>query len=137
MATQPQFPGSVKTATVEIANSDGTGWKALFAAGSSGSRIESVSVTNTDPANAYIVQLAVQSGGVDYVIGEVTVPAGAGTDGSTKAVNLLNQTDLPWLRDDGVRPYLYLGSGDTLRVRVKTTVTSGNQVQFFAQAGDF
>ena len=137
MATQPQFPGSVKTSAVEIENADGTSFKTLFTAGASGSRIESISATNSDSGTAYVLQLAVQSGTIDYVIGEVNVPAGAGTDGSTKAVDVLNQTDLPWLRDDGVRPYLYLANGDVLRVRVKAAVSSGQKVQLFAQAGDF
>jgi len=137
MATQPQFPGTIKSAAVQIASADGTNFKDLFTAGASGSKVESISACNTDAANAYVIQFAVNVGGTDYVIGEVNVPAGAGTNGTTKAVNVVNQTDLPWVKDDGVRTYIYLANGDKLRVRSKTTLSGSNTVDLFVQAGDF
>ncbi len=136
MANAPVFPGVVKTAAADIDNADGTTAVTLITAGASGAKVESISVTSTD-TGAVTVQLIASVASVDYTIGEVTIPAGAGTNGSTKAVDLLNATDLPWLRSDGVNRYVLLGAGVALKVKAKAAVTAGKVIHLFAQAGDF
>jgi hypothetical protein len=135
MSSNPSFVGTVRTPCAQIANGDATGFKTLMAAGANGSRVDLLGVTNSDAANPYVLQLAIQKGGTDYVIGEVTVPTGAGTNGTAKAVNLLNSADLPQV--DNTVQVLYLESGATLRARSKTTVSGVNTLNIVGNGGDY
>lgn len=136
MGTTPQFIASAKTPTASIANVDGVSFKTVYAPGASGGRIDSLSISNADAANPYTVQLAVQKSTVDYVLGEVVIPAGAGTNGSVKSVAALNPTDIPGLiyTEGGA---LFLEAGAVLRARSKTAVSGVNQLHFIGVAGDF
>jgi hypothetical protein len=136
MADKPIFPGSVKTPVAQIQNSDGTNAVTLMTAGASGAKLEGISATSTD-TSAVVVQLIASISAVDYVLGEVTIPSGSGTNGTDKAVKVLNSTDLPWINNDGVNDYLLLGSGVIIKIKPKTTVTAGKALQFLAQGGDF
>jgi hypothetical protein len=133
----PIFPGTMQNYRARIQNSDGTTAVTLVTGPTNGTKVESIAATSDDTA-AVVVQLIATVSAVDHVLGEVTIPIAAGTNGTTKAVNLLNTTDLPWLRsDEAGRPYLYVASGTTLKVRPKTTVTAAKYINLFAQAGDF
>lgn len=136
MSASPSFISTPKNPTASFANADATTFKSIFTAGTSGSRIDSLFASNTDTSNAYVLQLAVQKSGVDYVIGEVSVPIGSGTNGSAKSVAVLNPTDIPGLTytESGA---LFLEGGSVLRARVKTTVAGSNSVQLFGVAGDY
>jgi hypothetical protein len=136
MASSPQYIGTVKTPAASFANADGTAFKTILAAGTSGSRIDTLSAANTDTANAYVLQLSVQVSGVDYILGEVTIPIGSGTNGTAKSVAALNPVDIPSLAytENGS---LYLASGAVLRGKVKTTVAGSNTVQVTGVAGDY
>lgn len=135
MAANANFIGTIRTPVVSIANADGTSFKSFMAAGSAGSRLDLCSVVNSDASNSYVLQVAVQVSAVDYEIGEVTIPAGSGTNGTAKAVNLLNATDLPQLAN--TLNVLYLSNGATLRVRTKTTVSGVNTVRLVGSGGDY
>ena len=138
--TVPIFPAVLKNAVQTFVNADGTGvYKALAVAGTNGSKIESIAAVSTDTA-AKVIQLAIQIAAVNYPIGEFTVAIGAGTNGgTTKAGNLLNTTDLPFVRtDENGRAYIYLAPGSSLVGSIETTaVTAAKQVTVFAQGGDF
>lgn len=136
MASSPQFVATPRNPTGSVVNANGTNFQTIFTAGASGARIDSVFATNTDVANAYIVQVAVQKSGVDKPLGEVTIPAGAGTNGAAKSVALLNETDLPAIAycESGA---LFLEAGCSLRVRTKSTVSGSNSVDFVGVAGDY
>lgn len=136
MSASPSFIAIPKNPATSFANADATAFKTVMSAGTLGSRIDSLFATNGDPTNAYVLQLAVQKSGVDYVIGEVTIPLGAGTNGAAKAVAVLNPTDLPPLTytESGA---LFLESGATLRGRMKTTVAGANLVQLVGIGGDY
>lgn len=135
MSSTPSFVATPKSPAIQIVNADGTNYKTLFAAGSNGSRVDLGSIVNSDASNAYVLKLAIKIGATDFPIGEVAVPAGAGSNGSTKAVSLLNTTDLPQLvGSDGV---LFLQASSELRVGAKTTVSGSNTLTVFAQGGDY
>lgn len=135
MAANPSFVSGPRTATVSIANADSTNFKTLFTPGSDGARVDMVSISNSDGSNAYVVQVAVQVGSTDFVLGEVTVPAGSGTNGSAKSVNMLNSTDIPALAS--TLNVLFLESGAVLRVKSKTAVNGANTLHFVATGGDY
>lgn len=136
MSSSPQFITTVRNPVQSFANADGTSFKSVFSAGASGSRIDTLFGTNTDTANAYVVQLSIRKSSVDYVIGEVNIPIGAGTNGSAKSVAMLNATDIPGLAytENGA---LYLETGCVLRARVKTAVAGVNTVSLVGVAGDY
>lgn len=136
MSSTPQFIATVKNPSTSFANADASNFKTVHTPGVLGSRIDTLIGSNTDTANAYVIQLAVQISGVDYVIGEVTIPAGSGTNGSAKSVSLLNPTDIPALAytENGA---LYLASGSVLRAKSKTTVAGSNVVQLLGVGGDY
>jgi hypothetical protein len=111
MAASPAFVASPKNPAVAFANADATAFKTLMTAGASGSRLDSLIGTSTDTV-ANVLQLAVTKSAVDYVIGEVAIPANAGTNGVVKSVAVLNATDIPGLAyTEGGALYLESGSG--------------------------
>lgn len=136
MSTSPNFIATVKTPVVQFVNADGTSYKTIFSAAATGSRLDTLMASNSDAATASVLQLAIQVSGVDYVIGEVAIPIGAGTNGSAKSVAVLNSTDIPGLAytENGA---LYLATGAVLRGRVKTAVAGVNAVQISGVAGDY
>jgi hypothetical protein len=94
MSASPAFVTTPKNPAVAFANADATAFKTLMTAGASGSRLDSLIGTSTDTV-ANVLQLAVTKSAVDYVIGEVAIPANAGTNGVVKSVAVLNATDIP------------------------------------------
>ena len=134
----PIFPGTLKNYTQTFVNTDSTTVKVLATGGTNGTKIESVSGVSTD-ITARVFQLYVTISGINYPIGEVSIPTGAGTNGgTTKAYNVFNSTDLPWMRsDENGRSYIYLASGATLTANAEVAITAAKQVTFFSQGGDF
>ncbi len=136
MSAAPAFVGTLQTPVQSFANGDGTTVKTLVTPGLSGCRVDTLFASNTDAAVATVLQLSIQVSAVEYVIGEVTVPAGAGTNGSTKSVALLNPTDIPGLTytENGA---LYLASGALLRAKAKVSVAGGNIISVTGVAGNY
>lgn len=135
MAANPVFVGNLKNAVAQILNADGAALVALLAGGASGSRIKSLNATSDDTV-ARVVQLWVTIGGTDYLLGECSIPIGAGSDGATKPVKVLNLADFPHLQSDGVNLILDIANGSTLKIKSKIAVTAGKKLQFFAEYGD-
>lgn len=134
----PLHPQTVLSGAVKVVSADTTANKTLCTAGASGAKIESISAASDD-TSAVIFQIGVTISSVDYILGEVNVPITAGihATGATKAVDILNSTDLPWVRNDGVNNYLLLPALAVLFVKAKTTVTAAKTVYFYAQGGNF
>lgn len=132
MAANPIFPGTLKNAVARLSSTTLT---TLLTGGTSGSKVESIAVTNTYTA-AYTAKLYVTYGGTDYLLGTVSVPLSAGNTTSAVTFDLLSSSQLPFVRsDEAGRKYLYLESGYTLKAQL-SSYTSGN-VDFFLQYGDF
>ncbi len=133
MANRPIYPDTIKNAGVEITPTETTTLQTLVTAGSDGARINMISAVSDDPAEM-IVDLYVNDGVSDFLIGSVSVPTLSGTDGSAPAVSLLNSTDLPYLGDD---LSLFLEGGFSLKAAVQTTVTADKTVTLVATYGDY
>jgi hypothetical protein len=133
MANRPIYPGTIKNAGLDIENADATGLQTLLTAGTDGSRINMISAVSDDTAEM-IVDLYINDGATDFLIGSVTVPTLSGTDGSTPAVSLLNATDLPYLGDD---LSLFLEGGFLLKAAVQVAVTAAKKVTLVATYGDY
>jgi hypothetical protein len=136
MATnkEPIFLNVPSTVNQSIANADTTTAKVMATAGADGGAVMRMSATTTDTSDVIAV-LTIDDGSVTIVLGEVTVPAGAGTDGSTPAVNLLSTLAMPGaFQNDGS---LILGPAAVLSVGAKATVTSTKTLDISAQGGDY
>ncbi len=134
MNTEPRFTSAINTQLVDITNSDGTTEETLFTAGSEGSRVDSIyASTDEDTADVELI-LSIDDGTITMPISNTTIIQGSGTDGTNMSVNLLNNTNLPFINDDGV---LYLKSGWTLKVKLVTTITASKTCWIGVQGGDY
>ncbi|MDE2102312.1 MAG: hypothetical protein KGL39_34015 [Patescibacteria group bacterium] len=136
-ASSQTFLGSVHVDIATIVNSTGTGTVTLSTAGSSGSRINYISVTNTD-TSAYNLTLYLTRSSTNYLLWSGQVPASSGNSSTVTPYILLNPALWFALPQDGNgQPYLQLKSGDTLTVALGSTITSGKTMTFYAVGGDF
>lgn len=122
----PCFPNvPCFTPAVAIAPADTTVNKTLRTVTSSnGEILARLRATSTDSV-AQTLQFTRNVSGVDYVIGESQVPAGAGTNGTT-----------PWkdvLADINAGNPITLAPGEVLKVRSKVTVTTACQVNVLCE----
>lgn len=134
--TNPIFIADRRCYGVELDPADTTNPAILVAAiaDGNGTLIEAIAATSTDTSDVEI-DLILDDGTDSLSLGSVTVPAGAGTDGgTTPAVDVLNQTDLRWLRDDLT---IALGAGWTLEVAAQATITAATAVHITAFCGEY
>ena len=118
---------------VRINNGTGTSKVTLYTPGTNGGVLRGVEVTSTDTA-ARLVQVFLTVGGTDYLLGTVSIPALSGNDGTTVALNLLTQLNIPALGDDWS---WFLPSTAVVKLATTTTVTSGKQIDFSPRADDY
>jgi hypothetical protein len=136
MATnkRPIFIGSTLSSNVEIDPADTTTPQTIFTAGADGGAAINLTATTTD-TSAVIVVIRVNDGTTTNVIGEVTVPAGAGTDGSTPAKNLLDIAAMPGVfQADGS---LGIGPNSILTVAAKATITAAKVLSISMYGGSY
>lgn len=133
MADRPIFPGTIKTQAVTILPADTTTPKDLITAGANGSKITGINITSDDTA-IMVVQLWYHNLTTAYLIGSVSVPTLAGTDGTVPSVSLLNSTAIPSLGED---LSLMLEGLDKIQVSVVATVTTAKTVTVVASYGDY
>lgn len=139
MTNVPAFPSTVANAVAVINNASGTGKVTVRTASANGDKIESICLTSTD-TSARVLNVIITVSATDYQIGTINVPITAGTDAAaTAAVSLLeNNSMMPFLRkDSNGRAYLYLANGSTLSLAAQVAITSGKQINVFAQIGAY
>jgi hypothetical protein len=137
MAASPVYVGTPGVGVVNVVNADGTAQKTVVTAGSSGTKVVSLTATSND-TGAKVFQVAIVRSATTYILGTVSVPTLAGTDGSTPSVNILGNSLLPGLPiDNDGQSYIFIKSGDTLVVQATTAVTATKTVTFTSVYGDF
>jgi len=127
MAQKPSFPGTPYDVGVKVQAADATNYKDLVPNVTGGVMIGSIRAANQDAVNARVLVFAKNIGGVDYVLGEVSVPAGAGTNGTTPWADVLAPLNL------GVA--MNVAATSKLRVKAKVAVTS--DIELVAEGGQF
>jgi hypothetical protein len=143
-AVLPQTP---RAALAQIANSNGTSLIALVTGGANASKVHSIIAANTD-TNAYTLQLVVNAGGTlsggvvtggtNYLLCSVSLPASAGNVAATPPVGVLSAANLPGIALDNTgAPYLYLDAGNYLCIALTGAVTAGKLVSATATVADF
>ena len=133
MANRPIYPDTIKNAALDIENADGTTKQTLLTAGSSGARVDSIGAVSDD-TSAIILDIFYNDGTTDFLLGSISIPTLSGTDGSTPAVALLNDTDLPFLKEDLC---FFLEASDSIKIAPHSAVTSAKKVTLIAQYGDY
>jgi hypothetical protein len=138
MTATPVFPQSIKNGAVQIANADASNLKTIITPGANGARVDSLLVSSTD-TSARDLQLVVTKGGVDYILGTLSVPANTGNTNALAMLNALAHANIgPFLINDlNGNKILFLESGSVLKAKTLTTVTSARFINLFASYGDF
>lgn len=130
MPSTPNFAGTPAiSAGLSLANANGTSlvdfYTAPAAPDGKGVMAGRLRATSDDTA-AVTLQFVRTISGVDFVIGESQVPAGAGTNGTTAWKDLLADINL------GLP--LTLAPGEKIRVKAKTAVTTAKKIDITMEA---
>jgi hypothetical protein len=138
VTSTPIFPQSIKNGSVQIANSDASNLKTIITPGADGSRVDALFVSSTD-TSARDLQLVVTKGGVDYILGTISIPANAGNTNAVALVNAFAQSNISsaLTTDLNGNRILMLENGSVLKARSLTTVTATRFINLFASYGDF
>jgi hypothetical protein len=116
---------------------DGTGSKVAITASANDTDLYALNVTSTDTASNKMA-IHLYNGTTNYLLGTVTIPALAGFDASSQAINLINQTNLPGLMLNSVgKPYMPLYSGSFIRTSLLSIPSNGKTYVVTAWAKDF
>ena len=131
------FTQSIKLSGVKILPADTTALKTLFTAGSDDSVVKAINVQSTDTA-ARVVNLYVNDGTTDFLIGAVNIPLSSGNTGAVATIDLLGGTLLPSLPyDANGKRILPLPAGYIVKVSSQTTVTATREITFVLMAENY
>lgn len=136
MSANPLLISNTRDFAVKIVNGDGTGNKALVTPVAAGTRLQNLIITSDDTVDR-MVQIVKTIGGVDYILGEITIPDGSGTNGVDAAVDAFAGALIAGLQTDGVSKWIDVANGTTLNVRVKVAVTAAKSVYVTGEGGDY
>ena len=119
---------NVANPCVTILPADATAFKTVHTAGVNDDIVKSLMIASTDTA-AMNVQLAINTGAADFILGTVNVPIASGTNGTAASVDALASSMLPGLPlDQSGKRVLPLKAGYVLKARVLVAVTAAKQV---------
>lgn len=128
--TQVYFTKDIRFKPTTFLPADTTIAKLIFNPSAEGSRVDGIAVASTSVTQR-VVQLRVNDGILISKLGTITVPAGAGTNGSVAIVSGLNRGNLPWLKiDSNGNPYINLNNGMNLEASILTTLGAGETIEF-------
>lgn len=133
--TSPIFALTIINPIAQILPADASAYKTLRLGSANGDRIDNIIITTND-TSARVLQFSLFDGVLEHPIGEVSIPASAGTDGAVavKGVSILNTTNFPGMNSSGS---LFLQTGYSLKMRSSTTVTAAKQIDVIAFGGAY
>lgn len=133
----PIFPQSVQNFVTKIQNADASNIKTLVTGGTNGTKVESIIVSSTD-TSARDVNIYITVSSVNYLLTTISIPINSGNANNIAATDILRSTQIPALPfDNKGNKYIYIANGATLGFATTTTVTSGKEIDIFAQGGNF
>lgn len=138
VSNKPIYAKAINSGRVQILPATLSNFVTVLTPGADGSRVERILMTSTD-TTARDVQFYVSVGGIDYLIGTVTLPANSGFVNSIPSLNALAHAQLSSAlsSDNNGNRYLQLKFGEVLRAKTLTTVTAAKIVNIQAAGGDF
>ncbi|MDI3259467.1 MAG: hypothetical protein QJR02_07200 [Sinobacteraceae bacterium] len=127
------MPQIAKTPLAAITNATGTNDVTLISGGvGAWKMLEALHVTSTCAASRKI-NIKATDNTTTVVLGQITVPALAGTDGVTPALNLITQGIIAaWLNRMPL-----LGNSITIKANATVAPGSGEQIGFMAEYWDY
>ena len=132
--TLPIYPDTINVGHKKFTNSDSTTLSAIVTAGTDGTRVDEIIVTSTS-ASDIDVQVWINDGSDDYLLGTVEIPAGAGNTSSVRSVAVFVDGNFS---DNLVNTgSLYVPSGSSVRMNLKTALASGEYMYVTAMGGDY
>lgn len=136
MTNTPIFAQTIINPTAQILPTNGTGYVTLRVGSANGDRLDSLFCTTNDTI-AHTLMFALNDGVVDHPVGEVNIPAQAGTDGAAavKGVNVLTPANFPGLANSNGS--FFLQSTYTLKVRAEVAVQAGKQIDLVGFGGAY
>ena len=136
-STNLNFTQNIKLSGAKIVPADTTTLKTLYTAGTNDAIVKAINVQSTDTA-ARVVQLWVNDGATDFLIGSVNIPLRSGDNGTAATIDLLGGTLMPSLPYDASgKRILTLPAGYILKVNSQATVTSAKEITFVCMAEDY
>lgn len=118
------LPLAANNQSVTLLPADTTTPKVCFTAAATDSDVKAIIATSNDTA-AINLQLWICRGGVDYLLGTINVPIGAGNSSGVPAIDLLNAVNIAGLPLDYIgKRYIPMKTGDTLKVGCLVTITT-------------
>lgn len=119
------------TSVVQLNNASGTSTTLLATGGTNGSIIKRLLAQSTD-TNAHDVGLYLTVSSTDYLLGCISLAAGAGNASGTSAKSILDDPNLAGITelDANGNRILKLGASQVLKVAMQSTLTSGKTANF-------
>jgi hypothetical protein len=136
-STDLNFTQNIKLSGAKILPADTTSLVTLFTAGANDTIVKAINVQSTDTV-ARVVQLTVNDGVNDFLIGSVNIPLRSGDTGTAAAIDLLGGTLMPSLPyDANGKRILPLPAGYVLKVNSQVTVSATREITFVCMAEDY
>jgi hypothetical protein len=136
-STDLNFTQNIKLSGAKILPADTTTLKTLFTAGANDTIVKAINVQSTDTV-ARVVQLTVNDGVNDFLIGAVNIPLRSGDTGAVAAIDLLGGTLLPSLPyDANGKRIIPLPAGYVLKVNSQVAVSATREITVVCMAEDY
>lgn len=133
------FTKGVNVRPVSFTDADTTVAKQVFAPQDPASRIVAFAIASTSATQrVLLVTIHNLNNTEKAILGTITVPAGAGTNGSVKVVSGLNKGDLTWLQvDSDGNPFLDLNFNMTIEMNLLTALAADETITVTTAAGSY
>lgn len=118
---------------VEFVNADGTTAQTVFTSGTDGAVLRHLNACSDD-TSAIDCSIYLNDGTADYLLGTVTVPTLAGTDGTEPAVDLLDPGLIPGV---GIGGELFIPATWTVKVGLGAAVTAAKTLTLVGIGVDY
>lgn len=151
----PIFPQVIQSYVQTYVNADGNTIKPVVTAGSSGTKINWITITNTDPMDGYDIQFYLNDGTNNYLLTTMNVLENSGNSDNYYPIVVFQPNNpsmyifspMPFLTFDSNGNYfMYLKAGWSLNAGIdpittgfnqQSTVQGSYQVSILAQGEDF
>lgn len=132
--TIPIFPDVQNVGTKKLTNADGTTIVALFTGGADGSMVDDIIITS-DSAAAHDLQIWLNDGAADILLGTVEIPIGAGNTSGVVTVSALSGGNT--LNIATKSGSIYVPSGYSVKFGLVAGLAAGKFVYVTAWGGDY
>lgn len=113
-------------------------YKTVYTAGTNGSDISAITISNNDPSATHLMTCQLVNGGVKYGGAAITPVVNTGFANNVPPINLLDPGIWAGLAaDPNGNPILRLISGDTLQCTFATALTASDLINVYVEAWDY